>query len=47
MVVASERGWSISTSVTIAFCVAAGWAIAGQAVARFSGIAINIPANRT
>jgi MFS family permease len=34
LVVASDSGWSISTGVTIAFCVAAAGSIAGLAVAR-------------
>jgi MFS family permease len=34
LVVASDNGWSISTGVTIAFCVAGAGSIAGLAVAR-------------
>jgi hypothetical protein len=34
LVLASDKGWSISTGVTIAFSVAAAGAIAGLAVAR-------------
>jgi hypothetical protein len=34
LVVASDSGWSISTGVTIAFCIAGAGAIAGLVVAR-------------